>query len=314
MAAMAAGQAQAAEGGASLYLLGSGGPGAGMMPPLEGIYGDSMIYVYDGKASADKDFVLGGNVVAGLDATIVANFRSLLVVPSTNVLGGTLAIGGTLPIGAPMVEAEAVFTGPAGGQVSFSRRDAPIVMGDPVATAALGWKTGNTHIQASAMVNIPIGNYRPGQLANLAFNRWIVDTSLAVTWLDEKAGWDLSAKAGVTFNGRNSVTDYESGDEFHLEAAAERKFSRSFSAGLQGYYYRQISGDSGPGAVLGPFKGEVFGAGVTGAWNTILGRSPATIRARFIKEFDATNRLEGESYWLQLSLPLYMKMPSQTGG
>jgi hypothetical protein len=33
-----------------------------------------------------------------------------------------------------------------------------------------------------------------------------------------------------------------------------------------------------------------------------------------MKEFDATNRLEGESYWLELSLPLYMKMPPHAGG
>lgn len=308
-AATCATSAQATEGAASLYLMGSGGPGVAEMPPLEGVYLDNMIYVYNGEAKADKQFVVGGNVVAGLDATIVADFVSALWVPSTNVLGGTLAVGGLLPVGAPMVKVNAVLTGPLGNEFSISRRDSDIIVGDPVFTAALGWKTGKTSIQASTLVNIPVGNYRENQLANLAFHRWIVDGSLAVTWKDEASGWDLSSKAGVTFNGNNDFTDYDSGNEFHLEGAVEKSFSKSFSAGVQGYWLKQISGDSGEGARLGPFKGEVFGAGATAAWHTVLGRSPATIRGRFMKEFDATNRLEGESYWLELSLPLHMKMP-----
>lgn len=310
----AATPAQATEGGASLYLLGSGGPGVAEMPPLEGVYFDNMIWVYSGEASASRQFVVGGNVVAGLDATIVADFATALWVPSTNVLGGTLAVGGILPVGAPMVDVNAILTGPLGNQFSASRRDSDIIVGDPVATAALGWKAGKAHIQASTLVNIPVGHYRENQLANLSFHRWIIDGSLAVTWKDEASGWDLSSKAGVTFNGNNDFTDYDSGNEFHWEAAVGKSLSKSFSAGLQGYWLKQLSGDSGAGARLGPFKGEVFGVGATAAWNTVLGRSPATIRGRFMKEFDATNRLEGESYWLELSLPLYMKMPPHAGG
>lgn len=314
VAGMTAGPLYAAEGGASFYLLGSGGPGAGEMPPLEGVYLDNTIWVYDGQAKANRQFVVGGNVVAGLKVTIAADFLTLLWVPSTNVLGGTLALGGAVPVGAPIARVNAVLTGPLGNQFNFSRRDSAIVVGDPIATAALGWKTGNTHVQVGAMANIPVGTYREDQLANVAFHRWAVDTSLAVTWADTASGWDLSGKAGVTFNGRNDFTDYKSGDEFHAELAVEKTFAKSFSAGLQGYYYKQISGDSGRGARLGPFKGEVLGTGATAAWHTVLGRSPATIRARFFQEFEVTNRLEGQSYWLSLSLPLHMKMPAGGGG
>jgi hypothetical protein len=43
--ALAAGahQAQASEGGASLYLLGSGGPGNAVMPPLRGVFFDNEV-------------------------------------------------------------------------------------------------------------------------------------------------------------------------------------------------------------------------------------------------------------------------------
>jgi hypothetical protein len=95
--------AQAVEGAASLYVPGTGGPATAVMPPLEGVYFDDTIYIYNGSASASKEFVVGGNVVAGLDATIVADFLTTLVVPSTNILGGTLSMGVTVPVGAPMI-------------------------------------------------------------------------------------------------------------------------------------------------------------------------------------------------------------------
>ncbi|RJF91109.1 SphA family protein [Sphingomonas cavernae] len=310
VSALGVAPAHASEGGASLYLLGSGGPGAAVMPPLEGVYLDNTIYIYDGSAGGGKQFVIGGNVVAGLDATIVADFATALWVPTTDLAGGTLALGVALPLGAPIVDVNAVITGPRGGQIAVSRHDSTLTLGDPIATAMLGWKTGNVHIQASTMVNIPVGHYREDQLANIAFHRWAGDASLAVSWHDPKAGWDVSGKLGVTFNGKNDYTDYNTGNEFHLEAAAEKTFSPTFSAGIQGYYFKQISGDSGAGARLGAFKGEVIGLGVTAATNVVLGKAPATFRIRVLKEFEATNRLEGASVFASLTLPLSMKMPA----
>jgi hypothetical protein len=151
--------------------------------------------------------------------------------------------------------------------------------------------------------------YREDQLANLAFHRWAVDTSLAGTWHDPKLGWDITLKAGVTFNGTNPYTDYKTGTEAHFEASIERIFSTKFSAGLQGYRFVQLSGDSGAGAVLGPNKGRVTGVGVTAAYNFPIGKMPATLRGRVFEEFDAERRLEGTSAMLELSVPLSMKLP-----
>ena len=308
--AAAASQAMATEGAASVYLLGSGGPGAAVMPPVKGVFLDNEVYYYDGSARGSKQFVVGGNVVAGLNATILADFPTVLWVPTTNFLGGTLAVGGALPFGRPDVNVSAVVTGPLGGQVGVSRSDDAFVIGDPIATAALGWGSGKTHIQLSTMVNIPIGDYRDGELANLAFHRWAGDVSLAGTWRDEQAGWDFSGKAGFTFNGENEDTDYKTGTEFHVEGSVEKLITPKFSAGVLAYYFEQVSGDSGEGAVLGSFKGRVTGVGGTAAYNFMLGKAPATLRFRAIHEFDAKNRLEGDSFWLGLSMPLAVQMPA----
>lgn len=283
------------------------------MPPLEGVFFDLTYYVYSGSAQADRQFVIGGNVVAGPDVTLVAGFPTVLWVPTTNFLGGTFAIGASVPIGAPIADVDAVITGPRGGQIAVSKHDAALLVGDPVASASLGWEADKFHVQVGATVNIPIGQYRDGQLANVSFHRWIGDASLAATWHDPKSGWDVSGKAGLTFNGTNEATDYKTGTEFHLEGSVEKTFSPAFSAGVQGYYFKQVTGDSGAGATLGPFEGEVVGVGATAALNVKMGRSPATFRVRAFKEFDATNRLEGEAFFLSLTLPLHVQMPAGAG-
>ena len=302
--------AAASEGGASVYLLGSGGPGAAVLPPVEGVFFDNSFYWYDGKAEASREFVIGGNVVLDLEATIAADFATVLWVPSTDVLGGTLAVGAALPVGVPDVTAGAVLTGPGGGTAAVSRQDSAFVIGDPIVTAELGWNLGgDSHLALSTMINVPIGMYREDQLANLAFHRWAVDTSLAGTWHDPKLGWDISLKAGVTFNGTNGHTDYKTGTEAHFEASVERMFSPRFSAGLQGYRFVQLTGDSGTGAVLGPNKGRVTGVGVTAAYNFPIGKMPATLRGRVFEEFQAERRLEGTAVMLDLTVPLSMKLP-----
>ncbi|MBO9560359.1 MAG: transporter [Caulobacter sp.] len=310
--ALAAGaqQAQASEGGASLYLLGTGGPGAAVMPPLKGVYFDNVAYYYKGSMSGGKQIPLGGSIVGGLDADILADFATVLWVPTANPGGVTVALGAALPVGNVDVDVDVRLTGPRGAQISGATGDSATIVGDPIATGLLGWEKGNMHYQVSTMLNVPIGDYRKDELANLAFHRWAFDSSFAATWHDAKSGWDVSGKAGLTWNGENPYTDYISGTEMHLEAAVEKTFSPKWSAGLQAYYYKQVSGDHGPGAALGPFQGEVTGVGATAAYNFKMGKMPATLRAKALTEFNATNRMEGDSFWLELAVPLSMKMPT----
>ena len=308
-AALLAGQARASEGGASLYLLGSGGPRAAETPPFKGLYFDNVVYYYDGSADGAKHFVVGGNVVAGLNAQIGADFATLAWVPTTNVLGGSLVVGGALPAGVVSVDAAATITGPLGNPFGVTRSDSAWLIGDPIATAMLGWKHGKLSYQVSTTLNIPVGQYREGQLANLAFHRWADDVSLAATWHDDTSGWDLSGKAGVTFNGTNTATQYTTGTEFHLEGAIEKTFGKAISIGAQAYYFDQLTGDSGAGAKLGPFEGRVIGVGATAAHTFMLGKYPATLRVRGMTEFDARNRLQGDSAWLQFSVPLSITLP-----
>ncbi|CAN7372969.1 transporter [Phenylobacterium sp. LjRoot219] len=302
--------ARASEGGASFYLLGSGGPGAGVLPPLPGLFLANTAYYYKGDSGGGKQFTVGGNVVAGLEATIAADFASVLSVPDLKIAGGTPAVGLIVPFGQPWVKVDAVITGPRGNQVNLSRGDTAFILGDPALITAIGWTTGKTHIQVANLLNVPIGDYRDAELANLAFNRWASDLSVAASWIDPRAGWDLSAKTGVTFNGMNPATQYRTGTEWHIEAAIEKTLSPAWSLGLQGYYFDQLTGDSGSGARLGPFKGRVAALGATANYNfKIAGKVPAAVRVRGFSEFEARNRLEGHSIFVDFNMPLYVKLP-----
>jgi len=303
--------ARASENAASIYLLGAGGPEAAIMPPLPGVFLDSVAYFYSGSASGEKRLIFGGNVVADVRGDIPATFTTLLWQPDARVLGGaTFALGAIMPVGAPSVSANAVLTGPLGRQFALGVSDDTLVVGDPLLTGLIGWKLGKrTYLQASTLINVPIGDYRQGKLANIAFHRWAGDLSLAATWHDEKSGWDVSGKVGVTFNGANDLNDYTTGTESHYELSVEKTLSPSWSAGLQGYYFYQLTGDSGTGARLGAFKGRVGAIGGNVTWRVKVGKIPLNVRIRGMHEFDATNRLTGDSLWLDLTMPLHVKLP-----
>jgi hypothetical protein len=71
------------------------------------------------------------------------------------------------------------------------------------------------------------------------------------------AGWAF-LWTEKTFNFKNDVTDYQSGDEFHFEWAIGYELCEGLLIGVVGYDWRQLTGDSGRGAALiGPFKGQV---------------------------------------------------------
>lgn len=299
----------AAEQAKGTYLLGSKGPQAGMLPP-PGVFTTETLYIYSGDVSASKPIPIDGNFTLGADVTVVLGAPTVLWVPDATFLGGHLGIFGLVPIGNVDTEVSAVLTGPGGIPIAgASLEQARTSIGDPQAGAVLGWNSGPFHWNTGFLLNVPIGDYNNGALDNLAFNRWSVDVNASATWLDPAIGFELSAAAGITFNEKNSATDYKTGDEFHLEFAALQHFSKLFSAGLVGYHYQQISGDSGSGAVLGSFKGRVTALGPQIALTVPIGGLPVSVAGRVLVEFNTKNRLEGTAGYVNVSLPLYVAHP-----
>ncbi len=71
---------------------------------------------------------------------------------------------------------------------------------------------------------------------------------------------------------------------------------------MHGFYLNQISGDSGDGAILGDFKAEAAGIGPALLWSRKFGEQDVSFIAKWLHEFDAQNRLEGDHVMLSFAL------------
>ncbi len=60
-----------------------------------------------------------------------------------------------------------------------------------------------------------------------------------------------------------------------------------------GYDYRQLTGDSGAGANLGPLEGSVDAIGPGISYTTLVGATPVVFSARHYEEFNVERRWDG---------------------
>jgi hypothetical protein len=219
------------------------------------------------------------------------------------VMGGNLAFSLTTPFGGKQVEAGAI-TNLLGLSRELNAKRDNWAFGDPVLGSTLGWHEGKLHYSLGALVNVPIGQWELGNPVNIGFNRWVVDTTAAVTYLDPETRFELSGAVGLTYNFENPDTDYKSGTELHAEGAAMFHASHTFSFGVNGYALKQITGDSGSGAVLGGFEGQVFALGPALDLTLHVGNRPVITNLRYFYEFGVENRLAGQAGFLNVAVPL----------
>jgi len=295
--------AHAVEGGGSNYLLGMRGPLAAFVPK-PGTYLTNNVYYYD--AGRSELTPIGNRVVGDISAEALMNIAQFSWVTDVPVLGGRLAFSGLLPFGNIDVGGNVALQAPA---LVVHDSDSVTALGDPVVGASVGWKhrDGDRFRAWSAYSSlfIPVGDYEAGRLANTGKNRWALDVGGAYTMANFKGGRELSTVLGFTFNGKNDDTNYDSGNEMHLEIAGKQYLPNHFSLGLVGYWNEQLTADSGGPALLGDFKGRVFGVGPEVSYQFTESKThPVTLDLRWYHEFDAKNRVEGDAVFFTFSVPL----------
>jgi hypothetical protein len=178
-------------------------------------------------------------------------------------------------------------------------------IGDSAVIALLGWHAGNSHWNIAVTGVIPTGVYDPNRIAFLGLHRPSADIKGAYTYFDPQIGLEISGALGITFNYINTVTNYQTGDELHFEWDVNEHFKSGLSLGVGGYVYRQVTGDSGPGAHLGPFEGQVVAVGpLLGYEFKIMEKIPVNLSVHWFHEFDVKRRLTGDAIFGGISLPL----------
>jgi hypothetical protein len=278
---------QAAEYGFTTYPLGSAAFGAGITPP-PGTYVTDSISYFTGSIGGNID--IGGIVFnGGAKVEFFSEGVSILTVPETKVLDGNLGVLVSVPVSHMNIEARA--TGPLGNTVTDTTEGWGL--GDTVLQLQLGWNLGDFSHTFHVLGVIPTGRYQPGFYPLTGFNRPSLDLGWAFTWFEKNSKLQFNGAVGFMTSLENESTQYQTGDEFHAEWAIGYKFDNGLVLGVAGYDYRQLTGDSGQGALLGSFIGSQDAVGPALSYSTLIGKVPVTISVRDYEQYDWKNFFHG---------------------
>jgi hypothetical protein len=285
----------AAEGGYSNYIPGTYGDFGMALAPSEKWTLRNDIYFYDASTSRS---VRAGNLEVGTELDFLMNFTTLVYKPELELFGAQFAAG----VFIPLVDLE-LDTSLSIGDTLVSASDSATGLGDIVLIPLLlYWNSGNIHTSVAQFIVTPTGDYDVDNLINNGLNYWSFDTNFALTYLNPETGRDFSFNIGHIYNTKNDDTNYQTGQELHLDVAFNQFLSETFAVGIQGFYLKQITGDSGSGALLGDFKAEEAGVGPALLWSTQIGDQGVSFIAKWLHEFHAENRLEGDHVFLSFAL------------
>lgn len=205
------------------------------------------------------------------------------------MLGAQVAFGVTPSIGYLDFDARAQI-----GAATVGVQDDRTSLGDLTLATNFYWDWAEWNLLWANYLVVPVGRYEVDDLANTGLNIWTFETDIAITYFNETSGRDYSVVVGYGYNTENDDTNYKTGDEVHVNFVLNQFLSASFAIGINGFYFRQLSGDSGEGARLGSFKGEASGIGPAVYWNREFFGRDVFFTFKWLRKFDVENRLEGD--------------------
>jgi hypothetical protein len=295
--------AHADEGGVAFWLSGSYSSFAAV-PQAPGWYLPTQAYYYDGNASASKTFERGNTLTAGLSSKAQLVFFTPTWVPDEKWFGGQPSFSVTFGGGKNSTSADLLASTENLGSPAASRSDTVTGGVDLYPQAQIAWGRGNDNWMAYVTGGIPVGAYSSTRLSNIGLGHTAMDVGGAYTYLNTTSGFEASATLGITYNGENTKTNYQSGVDSHLDLAVSQFLSEHWQVGLVGYGYYQLTGDGGSGDLVGSFKSRVAAVGPEVGYSFTAGGLPWYANIRGYKEFGAQNRIEGYAVYATLSIPL----------
>jgi hypothetical protein len=244
------------------------------------------------------------NLRADLDGKADLGVFSPTYVFETPVLGGQFAVTVLGIYGRQEATIDAKLNGnlgPIGFAAERSVNQSMWGFGDVFVQPTLRWNQGVHNYMVYAMTSAPVGAYDSSRLVNLGLGHTAIDAGGGYTYFNPETGNEFSFVTGLTYNFENPDLDYKNGIDWHLDWGASHFFSKQLYAGVAGYAYQQITGDSGPGATLGDFKSRVFGIGPQFGYLFPAGDMQGLFSVRGYWEFGAENRAEGWNVWSKLA-------------
>jgi hypothetical protein len=256
---------------------------------------------YNGSAGGTKTLPIGIQLASDVDATIYSDSLVLGYGTPFGILGGKFAVAAVLPY--VWCDVSANLSGPLGTRTKHDRAEG---LGDMMFIPFwLSWNKGDFKWDVQLNMYAPTGEYDRKALANVGLNYWTFSPALYFSYLSKKIGLELTAFAGLSFNTKNEDADYQSGDIFHIDLTVAEHLPLFdygvIGLGFNAFYWKQFTGDSGSGALLGSFESRTQGVGPVLSYvsppfhgQTILAE------VKWLPELDVKNRLSGDYVWFKL--------------
>jgi hypothetical protein len=191
---------------------------------------------------------------------------------------------------------------------AFGGRESRLGVGDIVIDPiVLGWHRGDWHTTVGLDIFVPVGHYDENDpRVSIGANYWSFEPVAAVSWLPA-SGWEASAKVMYNIKTRNDDTQYQSGDELHVDWLLGRTMGQ-WGLGVAGYYLKQTSSDEVdgqrvagiPGVWSAGRRGEVFAYGPSVKYTTTAG---VMLIGQWAYETHVRNRFGGDKFLFKAVVP-----------
>jgi hypothetical protein len=264
-----------------------------------------------GTAAAQREITIGRlnpTVKVDLNVNLHSQAEIVFLNPSyvfaTPVFGGQLAVGMTAIVGTNHTNLDGTITaGVRNFTVTRQGRigDTTTGFGDLYPTASQRWNSGVNNFMIYGMGDIPVGQYSSTQLSNIGIGHGAADGGIGYTYFDPQKGHEFSVVAGLTYNLINPSTNYQNGVDWHVDWGASQFLSKQFFVGPVGYFYGQLTADSGSHPILGPVESRVIGIGPQAGFIFPTGSAQGFLGLKGYAEFDSHDRPSGWNAWVTLS-------------
>lgn len=254
---------------------------AGALPP-PGNYFINYLGYYEGDYR-DND----GNKVP-VEAKATFDALRFIYVSNYKIFGGDWAVHAIVPLVYQKVETP----NPAfGNDWVFGLGDIVI---DPI---IIGWHfPPDWHITVGLDIYLPTGKYSSTDpTESIGANYYSFEPIFSFTYLNQ-SGFEVSAKLMYNIKTENDDTNYQSGDEFHMDYLIGQHFG-PWAVGLGGYYLKQTQNDELNGQKVGPDgnRGQVFAFGPAVKYDY----QGMSFVGSWDYETDVKNRFQGNKFFFK---------------
>jgi hypothetical protein len=278
--------ANATENAGSVYPTGVETVMPGMVPAPGASFLGEFDNFYQANSLADGH---GHSAVPGFHLGVEAIALKFVHNWGLHVLGGTLVSYAAVPY----VFIHLDVPGASQSKSGFGNPDL-----QPVAVA---YRNGDLHWWYGLDVFTPGFEYNRNDLVNIGQHNYALAPTGAFTYLPGQST-EISSKFQYIVNGNNDQTQYRSGNEFMWEYDGMRNITKKIAVGVNGFYYQQTTDDMQNGMRVGDGnRGRDFAAGPEIRCH--LGHKLGLI-AKYTRDMAVQNKTIGNSFWLQLGLPL----------